>query len=83
MADDILTQVKEIVAEQLDVPPEEIKSDANFVDDLGADSLDLTELVMAMEDKFEVEIDDEKAQSLRTVQDAVEYIKTHQAPQTA
>jgi acyl carrier protein len=71
----VLEKIKEIVAEQLDVAPEEVKPEASFVDDLGADSLDLTELIMAMEDEFGMEIDDEEAQKLRTVQDVITYVE--------
>ncbi len=71
----VLEKIKEIVAEQLDVDPEEVVPEASFVDDLGADSLDLTELIMAMEDEFGMEIDDEEAQKLRTVQDVIDYIE--------
>ncbi|MFW5818594.1 MAG: acyl carrier protein, partial [Desulfovermiculus sp.] len=62
----VLEKIKNIVAEQLDVDEGEVVPEANFVDDLGADSLDLTELIMAMEDEFGLEIDDEEAQNLRT-----------------
>ncbi len=72
----VLEKIKEIVSEQLDVDPEEVVPEASFVDDLGADSLDLTELIMAMEDEFGMEIDDEEAQKLRTVQDVIDYIET-------
>jgi acyl carrier protein len=61
------------------VDESEVVPDANFVDDLGADSLDLTELIMAMEDEFGLEIDDEEAQNLRTVNDAIKYIESRQA----
>lgn len=67
-------KVKEIVAEQLGVSVEQVKPESKFVEDLGADSLDLTELIMAMEDEFGVEIDDEKAQEIKTVQDAINFI---------
>lgn len=67
-------KVKEIVAEQLGVSVDQVKPESKFVEDLGADSLDLTELIMAMEDEFGVEIDDEKAQEIRTVQDAINFI---------
>jgi acyl carrier protein len=69
-------KVKEIVTEQLGVSAEEVTNKASFVDDLGADSLDLTELVMAMEDEFGIEIDDEESQKLLTVQDAIDYINS-------
>ncbi len=75
----VLEKIKEIVSEQLDVSQEEITPEASFVDDLGADSLDLTELIMAMEDEFDLEIDDEEAQKLRTVQDAIKYIESKTA----
>ena len=67
-------QVKNIVAEQLGVKQEEVTSDASFVDDLGADSLDTVELVMALEEEFETEIPDEEAEKITTVQQAIDYI---------
>ena len=67
-------QVKAIVAEQLGVKAEQVTSDASFVDDLGADSLDTVELVMALEEEFEIEIPDEDAEKIATVKDAIEYI---------
>jgi acyl carrier protein len=72
----VLEKIKKIVSEQLDVDPEQVVPEASFVDDLGADSLDLTELIMAMEDEFGMEIDDEEAQKLRTVQDVINYIES-------
>ncbi|MFW6415052.1 MAG: acyl carrier protein [Thermodesulfobacteriota bacterium] len=75
----ILEQIKEIVAEQLDVELEKVTPEASFVDDLGADSLDLTELIMAMEDQFGMEIDDDEAQKLRTVQDVINYVESNQS----
>ncbi len=74
----LFEKVKEIVAEQLDVSPDEISPESSFVEDLGADSLDITELIMAMEDEFGIEIDDEEAQNLRTVQDVIDYIENKQ-----
>ncbi|MCF8037928.1 MAG: acyl carrier protein [Desulfohalobiaceae bacterium] len=74
----VLEKIRNIVSEQLDVDPQDIKPESAFVDDLGADSLDLTELIMAMEDEFELEIDDEEAQNLRTVNDAIKYIESRQ-----
>ena len=71
-------KVKEIVVEQLGVSADEVTPGAKFVDDLGADSLDLTELIMAMEEEFDIEIDDEQAQQIRTVQDAIDFIKANQ-----
>ena len=68
-------QVKEIIVEQLSVNAEEVVPEASFVDDLGADSLDLVELIMVMEEKFGQEIPDDDAAKLQTVQDAITYIK--------
>jgi acyl carrier protein len=70
-------KIKKIVAEKLSVEPEEVVPEASFVDDLGADSLDLVELIMAMEEAFDIEVPDEEAEKLQTVQDAVNYIKAH------
>jgi len=67
-------QVKNIVAEQLGVKEEEVKNESSFVDDLGADSLDTVELVMALEEEFETEIPDEEAEKITTVQLAIDYI---------
>jgi acyl carrier protein len=67
-------QVKAIVAEQLAVKAEQVTSAASFVDDLGADSLDTVELVMALEEEFEIEIPDEDAEKITTVQQAIDYI---------
>ena len=69
-------RVKEIVEQQLGVKPEEVTNDASFVDDLGADSLDTVELVMALEEAFETEIEDEEAEKITTVQQAIDYIKS-------
>lgn len=68
-------RVKKIIVEQLGVEDKDIKADASFVDDLGADSLDTVELVMALEDEFEREIPDEDAEKINTVQDAVNYVR--------
>ncbi len=70
-------RVKEIVAEQLGRDVNEVTDAASFIDDLGADSLDIVELVMAMEDEFGIEIPDEEAEKIKTVKDVVEYIKVH------
>lgn len=72
-------RVKKIVAEQLGVKEEEITPEASFVDDLGADSLDTVELVMALEEEFEIEIPDEEAEKIETIQDAIDYIKEHES----
>ena len=69
-----LEKVREIVIDQLDVKPEKVTEDASFIEDLGADSLDTVELVMALEEKFDIEIPDEDAEKIKTVRDAVEYI---------
>ena len=67
-------KVRDIVADQLGVDKEEVKEDSTFVDDLGADSLDIVELIMRFEDEFGVEIPDEKAEKIKTVDDIVKYI---------
>ena len=72
---DIAEKVYKIIVEQLGVEANAIKPDSSFVDDLGADSLDLTELIMAMEEEFDIEIADEDAQKIQKVQDAVDYIE--------
>mgnify|MGYP000502871401 FL=1 len=72
---DVTEKVKKIIIDQLGVSAEEVKPEASFVEDLGADSLDLTELIMAMEEEFEVEIADDDAQKLLKVQDAISYIE--------
>lgn len=74
---DIESRVKKIVAEQLGVAEADIKTESSFVDDLGADSLDTVELVMALEDEFEMEIPDEQAEKITTVQQAIDYAKAH------
>ncbi len=73
----IFDKVKEIIADQLGIDEEEIVSDASFIDDLGADSLDLVELIMALEEEFDMEIPDEDAEKISTVGDAVDYIKNN------
>ena len=71
---DVEEKVKKIICEQLDVAEEDVVPDASFVDDLGADSLDQVELIMAMEEEFELSIPDEDAEKIGTVQDAIDYI---------
>lgn len=73
--EDIFEKVKKIVAEQLSVDPTEVTPDASFANDLGADSLDTVELVMALEEEFDIEIPDEAAEGIATVQAAVDYIQ--------
>lgn len=75
---DVSDKVKKIIVEQLGVSEEEVKPDASFVEDLGADSLDLTELIMAMEEEFDIEIADDDAQKIQKVQDAIDYIENRQ-----
>lgn len=71
-------KVKAIIVDQLGVSEDEIKDEASFVEDLGADSLDLTELIMAMEEEFDVEIEDEEAQKILKVKDAVAFVENKQ-----
>lgn len=74
----MLEKITKIVVEQLGVEESEVKPEASFIDDLGADSLDIVELIMALEDEFEIEIPDSVAEKISTVGDALEYIKTVQ-----
>lgn len=76
MNQEIFNRVKKVVEEQLSVEPDEITPDASFANDLGADSLDTVELVMALEEEFKIEIPDEAAEKIATVGDAVEHIST-------
>jgi acyl carrier protein len=71
-------RVKKLICEQLGVKEDEVKDEASFVEDLGADSLDTVELVMALEEEFETEIPDEEAEKITTVKEAFEYILAHQ-----
>ncbi len=75
---DVASKVKQIIAEQLGVDEPEIKNDSSFIDDLGADSLDTVELVMAFEEEFGIEIPDEEAEKITSVQDAISYITENQ-----
>jgi acyl carrier protein len=74
---DITAEVKRIIKEQLDVDEKDIKPEVTFIDDLGADSLGLVELVLAFEEAFEIDIPDEDTEKIRTVQDAISYIESH------
>jgi len=76
--EEILAKIRAVVAEKLDVNTDEVTDSAHFVDDLGADSLDVVELIMGLEDEFDLEISDEKAEELETVGDAVAYIASQQ-----
>ena len=77
MAQDIASEVKRVIKEQLDVEEKDIKPESTFIEDLGADSLGLVELVLAFEEAFEIDIPDEDTEKIRTVQDAVDYIEKH------
>lgn len=77
MAASIEARVKEIIGEQLGVSQEEVTPEASFIEDLGADSLDLVELVMALEEEYDMEISDEDAEKIRTVRDVINYIESH------
>ncbi len=74
---EIEEKIKEIIVEQLGVKSSDVSANASFVDDLGADSLDTVELVMKFEEDFDIEIPDEDAEKIQTVQDAINYIQTH------
>ena len=74
----MLDKIKSIVAEQLGVDEDQVTEDASFVDDLGADSLDTVELIMAFEEEFDIEIPDEDAQKIKTVKDVMDYIESKQ-----
>lgn len=74
----ILEKIKAIIVEQLGVEESEVTTEASFIEDLGADSLDIVELVMALEEEFDLVIPDEDAEKIRTVGDAIKYIQEHQ-----
>ena len=75
----LIDEVKEVVAEQLNVGADEVKEESKFVEDLGADSLDVVELIMELEEKFDIEIPDSDAENIATVGDVIKYIETHSA----
>jgi len=72
----LIDDIKEVVVEQLSVNADEVKDDAKFVEDLGADSLDVVELVMALEEKFDIEIPDDEAEKIQTLNDVVAYVES-------
>ncbi len=77
MSENIQERVKNIIVEQLGVEADQVKPEAQFVNDLGADSLDTVELIMALEEEFDIEIPDEKAEKIKTVGEAIEYIEAN------
>jgi acyl carrier protein len=74
---DVLNKIKQIVADQLGIDEDDVVPEASFIDDLGADSLDIVELIMAFEEEFDLEIPDEDAEKIATVKDAIDYIKNN------
>ncbi|WP_039763594.1 MULTISPECIES: acyl carrier protein [unclassified Caldicellulosiruptor] len=78
MNSEIFEKVKKIIADKLDIEEDKITPESSFLDDLGADSLDIVELIMELEEEFNIEIPDEDAEKIRTVADAVKYIEEHQ-----
>ncbi len=79
MAGEVENRVREIISEQLGVAASEVTPEASFIEDLGADSLDIVELVMALEEEYAMEISDEDAEKIRTVKDVVSYIEVHKS----
>ncbi len=79
MAAEVESRVREIISEQLGVAANEVTPEASFIEDLGADSLDIVELVMALEEEYGMEISDEDAEKIRTVKDVVDYIQAHKS----
>ena len=79
MAEEVETKVREIISEQLGVAMDQVTPGASFIEDLGADSLDIVELVMALEEEYGMEISDEDAEKIRTVKDVVNYIEHHKS----
>ncbi|HAX97304.1 MAG TPA: acyl carrier protein [Candidatus Atribacteria bacterium] len=73
---DVYSKVKEIIVDQLGIEEDDVAPDASFIDDLGADSLDIVELIMAFEEEFDIEIPDEDAEKITSVQEAIEYIES-------
>ena len=71
-------QLREVIARQLDLKPEDVRPESSFIDDLGADSLDIVELIMALEEEFDLQIPDSEAEKIATVGDVIEYIKNNQ-----
>ncbi|MGM0419362.1 MAG: acyl carrier protein [Bacillota bacterium] len=74
---DLFNQVRDLIVEELAVDPDEVTPEASFIDDLGADSLDVVELVMALEEEFDIEIPDEDAEKIETVQNAIDYLENN------
>lgn len=79
MEGEVFDRIKQIIADQLGVDEDEVVPEASFIDDLGADSLDIVELIMAFEEEFDIEIPDEDAEKIKTVQDTLDYIKNYSA----